>query len=465
MSSTTADQNSTLVASTRSGLRACSSASAALLERLGDLVARRAELACRAPQHAGARVLGAVDAVAEAHQALAAVERVLDPARRRRRARSTSSSICSTREGAPPCSGPLSAPTALESAAAHVGAGRGDDAGGEGRGVHAVLGGRDPVGVDRLDVRRGRPRRASGSGSARRSSCPSRSSVCGTHGWPSPRADCATKRQRHHRGAREVVARLLVGDVEQLAHAPLGREHRERRPARRRAGRRSGPSAGAARPAAARARSVPSTSRPQTFSNGTLPDEVLDVDAAVAQRAALLVGLGDLGGEGDDAFQAGLDLGHVRLLAGAGFCGVRGGANLACPGDLGPAGSPSPRTVDSADPQEEPTMTDAATAADLMFRPASELADLVRAGEITARELVEASLSRIDALNPDLQRLHRRLPRRGAARRRRDQARRRAPARRRADRDQEQPPGRGQALHVRLLVLRRLRARRSTGSA
>ncbi len=46
-------------------------------------------------------------------------------------------------------------------------------------------------------------------------------------------------------------------------------------------------------------------------------------------------------------------------------------------------------------------MTDAATAADLMFRPASELADLVRAGEITARELVESSLSRIDALNPE----------------------------------------------------------------
>ena len=45
-------------------------------------------------------------------------------------------------------------------------------------------------------------------------------------------------------------------------------------------------------------------------------------------------------------------------------------------------------------------MTDASTAADLMFRPASELADLVRDGQVTARELVEASLSRIDALNP-----------------------------------------------------------------
>ncbi len=44
-------------------------------------------------------------------------------------------------------------------------------------------------------------------------------------------------------------------------------------------------------------------------------------------------------------------------------------------------------------------MSDAATAADLMFRPATELAALVRAGEITARELVEASLSRIEALD------------------------------------------------------------------
>ena len=33
-------------------------------------------------------------------------------------------------------------------------------------------------------------------------------------------------------------------------------------------------------------------------------DELLDVDAAVAQRAALPVGLGDLGGEGDYALEA-----------------------------------------------------------------------------------------------------------------------------------------------------------------
>jgi amidase len=39
---------------------------------------------------------------------------------------------------------------------------------------------------------------------------------------------------------------------------------------------------------------------------------------------------------------------------------------------------------------------------DLMFRPASELARMVRAGEVSARELVEISLARIAELNPRL---------------------------------------------------------------
>ena len=39
---------------------------------------------------------------------------------------------------------------------------------------------------------------------------------------------------------------------------------------------------------------------------------------------------------------------------------------------------------------------------DLMFRPASELAALVRTGELSARELVQASLDRIEALDPEL---------------------------------------------------------------
>ena len=40
--------------------------------------------------------------------------------------------------------------------------------------------------------------------------------------------------------------------------------------------------------------------------------------------------------------------------------------------------------------------------ADLMFRPATELAGMVRSGEVSARELVELSLERIEELNPQL---------------------------------------------------------------
>ena len=50
-------------------LRKCRS-----LERLRDLDPGRAELAHDAAQHPGARVLGAVDAVAETHDPLAAIE-------------------------------------------------------------------------------------------------------------------------------------------------------------------------------------------------------------------------------------------------------------------------------------------------------------------------------------------------------------------------------------------------------
>jgi amidase len=39
---------------------------------------------------------------------------------------------------------------------------------------------------------------------------------------------------------------------------------------------------------------------------------------------------------------------------------------------------------------------------DLMFRPATELAEMVRAGEISALELAECSLARIEELNPAL---------------------------------------------------------------
>jgi amidase len=41
-------------------------------------------------------------------------------------------------------------------------------------------------------------------------------------------------------------------------------------------------------------------------------------------------------------------------------------------------------------------------ASELMFRPATELAAMVRAGEVSSRELVELSLQRIEELNPEL---------------------------------------------------------------
>jgi amidase len=42
------------------------------------------------------------------------------------------------------------------------------------------------------------------------------------------------------------------------------------------------------------------------------------------------------------------------------------------------------------------------TDSDLMFRPATELAGMVRSGEVSSRELVETSLARIEQLNPRL---------------------------------------------------------------
>ncbi|MGC2375326.1 MAG: amidase, partial [Solirubrobacteraceae bacterium] len=42
------------------------------------------------------------------------------------------------------------------------------------------------------------------------------------------------------------------------------------------------------------------------------------------------------------------------------------------------------------------------TDSDLMFRPATELAAMVRSGEVSSRELVETSLARIEELNPKL---------------------------------------------------------------
>ena len=43
-----------------------------------------------------------------------------------------------------------------------------------------------------------------------------------------------------------------------------------------------------------------------------------------------------------------------------------------------------------------------ATISDLLFRPATELAEMVRRGDVSARELVDASLEQIERLNPQI---------------------------------------------------------------
>ena len=304
-SRTTADQNSTLVASTRSGRRACSSASAAFSS--ASAAWKRGEPSSLAgpAQHPRARVFGAVDAVAEAHQAVAAVERVRDPAL-------GVAGRFDFVEHLQHARGRAAVQRARERAhrggqrRGDVGAGRGDDARGERGGVHAVLGRRDPVGVDRLDV--------VGVGLAApadQEALGDRASLVdlllGHRRLAGFARRLGDERQRHHRGAREVVAGLLVGDVDQLPEAPLRREHRQRRlhvdamvaGAHGQGVRFGGGQAGL--------EAAVDEQAPDLLV-GDRADQVLDVDAAVAQRATLFVGLGDLGGEGDDAFEARLDL-------------------------------------------------------------------------------------------------------------------------------------------------------------
>ena len=169
-----------------------------------------------------------------------------------------------------------------------------------------MLGGRDPVGVDRLDVvgvRLAAPADQEALGDR-----PTLVDLLLGHGWLAGFARrLRHEGEGHHRGAREVVASLLVGDVDQLAEAPLGREHRERRlhvdaVIARAHGERMGFGRWQSRLEA------PIDQQAPDLLVGDGADQVLDVDAAVAQRATLFVGLGDLGGEGDDAFEARLDL-------------------------------------------------------------------------------------------------------------------------------------------------------------
>ena len=152
-SRTTADQNSTFVSSGRSGDFFRSAASAACLELLRHLVPRCAELLGRALEQAGARILGAVDAVAEAHQPLALLDQALDVGLRIARLGGRIEHRQHPRRRAAVERAGERADRRRERRGA-VGAGRRRDPRDEGRGVEAVLAGADPVGVDRLNVLR-----------------------------------------------------------------------------------------------------------------------------------------------------------------------------------------------------------------------------------------------------------------------------------------------------------------------
>ena len=258
-----------------------------------------------------------------------------------------------------------------------------------------MLGGRDPVGVDRLDV--------VGVGLA----APADQEALGDRvglvdlapagpaGGRAPRADCATKRQRHDRGAGEVVARLLVGDVDQRLEAPLGRRASPARPARRRAGRRSGSCSGCGsaggRPGSKRrrrragprpSRRAPGRRGPRCRRRGSAARR----PPCRARRSRWRRRRRPRGPTGRRSWRSG----SSHAASANAYAVVR-------------VGCPRPDT----------------DAADLMFTPVGELAARVRGGELSARELVQASLDRIEALDPRAQRVRRRRRRRRARRGRR----------------------------------------------
>ena len=197
-----------------------------LLELLGRLEAGRVDLLGGAAQHPRPRVLGAVDAVAEAHQALTAVEQVLDVALGVALALDAVEHVQHPRGRAAVQRAAQRAHRAAQRRG-HVRAGGGDHPGGEGGGVHAVLGGGDPVGVDRLDVPR-----VGLAAPADQEALGDRGGLVHLELGHRRAADAAGRLryegQRHDRAAGEVVAGLLVGDVDHLLEPPLRRQHGQR---------------------------------------------------------------------------------------------------------------------------------------------------------------------------------------------------------------------------------------------
>ena len=267
-------------------------------------------------EQTGARVLGAVDAVAEAHQPLAAARAGSRRSPRGRPTRRPRRASAARAPGAPPCSGPESAPTADESAAAQSAPVEAVIRATKVEALRPCSRGADPVGVDRLHVLRiglaapleqealgGRlPLRDHGR-DATRSVLPSASRA----DWAAIEMNCAESAARGPRAPRRRRCRSASSAPTRRRR---GRSPTGDRPACCRSGRRPRRALPAGRPGS----KLSSTSRPHTCSNAVRADELLDVDAAVAERAAVAVGLGDLRLEGDDALEAWLEVGHARTV-------------------------------------------------------------------------------------------------------------------------------------------------------
>ncbi|CAB4892687.1 unannotated protein [freshwater metagenome] len=114
--------------------------------------------------------------------------------------------------------------------------------------------------------------------------------------------------QRHHRGAGQVVAGGAVVDVEYRLIPPDRSEHRQAclhvdadvtgvDGQGERLGRWQ-----------AAAEFPVDQQRPHIAEGDALCNQFLDVDSAVTQCAAVLVGLGDVGGEGDHTFETGNEI-------------------------------------------------------------------------------------------------------------------------------------------------------------
>src|SRR5436190_1158844 len=278
-----------------------------LFEPLGDLDLGRAELARRPLQDARARILGTIDAMAEAHDALTRVESVADPllgiAQRfdlvehrldvRRRA-----SVERARQR----------PDSRRERRAAIGPGRRRDARSERRCVEPVLGGANPVRVDRLDVTR--------IGLA----APSEQELLGSR--PALRDHVVgdriglavgdTRRARndpHHlrREAAEIFPCLLIGDLVELPELPLAGEPRR---LGLQVGRRvAGEMRRLVRLGIGHLRlEVVIDEQPPDVLVRVVPHELLDVDAPITKHAAFPVGLGNLRLDGDDAFEARLEV-------------------------------------------------------------------------------------------------------------------------------------------------------------